>query len=168
VETLFKSNANSWGETDFNNTSFSFDQGKDLQGPLPLAVAVTKEIQSATDQKPGTKARMAVIGTSNFAIDAYFATQGNGNLFLNMVSWLAQDEDLISIRPKQATDRRIPLSESQSAMIRLFTIFILPGIVLIIGVVVFVNAGGDRMRFKGTLVLLIAVIAFGGYIIFMR
>jgi ABC-type uncharacterized transport system involved in gliding motility auxiliary subunit len=139
VETLFKSNPNSWGETDFNNTSFTYDQGKDLPGPLPLAVAVTKEIQSATGQMPGTKARMTVVGNSNFAIDAYFAMQGNGNLFLNMVSWLAQDEDLISIRPKQATDRRIILSESQSAMIRLFTIFILPGIVLIIGIAVFVN-----------------------------
>jgi ABC-type uncharacterized transport system involved in gliding motility auxiliary subunit len=100
VETLFKSNPNSWGETDFNNTSFAFDQGKDLPAPLPLAVAVTKEIQAASDKKPGVKTRIAVTGTSKFAIDAYFAMQGNGNLFLNMVSWLAQDEDLISIRPK--------------------------------------------------------------------
>jgi ABC-type uncharacterized transport system involved in gliding motility auxiliary subunit len=139
VETLFKSNPNSWGETDFNTTSYSFDQGKDLRGPLPIAVAATKEIQAATDQKPGSKARITVVGNSNFAIDAYFAMQGNGNLFLNMVSWLAQDEDLISIRPKQPTDRRIMLSESQSAMIRLFTIFILPGIALVVGIIVFMN-----------------------------
>ena len=82
---------------------------------------------------------MVVTGTSNFPITAYFPAQGNGNLFLNMVSWLAQDEDLISIRPKPAEDRRILLSQSQLAALRLFTIFILPGIALVVGVAVVWN-----------------------------
>jgi ABC-type uncharacterized transport system involved in gliding motility auxiliary subunit len=80
-----------------------------------------------------------VTGTSNFPINAYFPAQGNGNLFLNMVSWLAQDEDLISIRPKPAEDRRILLSQSQLAMVRLLTIVVLPGIALIVGIVVVRN-----------------------------
>ena len=88
---------------------------KDLKGPLPLAVAATKEIKPSSDKSPAVKARMVVAGTSNFPINAYFPAQGNGNLFLNMVSWLAQDEDLISIRPKPAEDRRILLSQSQLA-----------------------------------------------------
>jgi ABC-type uncharacterized transport system involved in gliding motility auxiliary subunit len=58
---------------------------------------------------------------------------------MNMVSWLAQDEDLISIRPKPPEDRRIVLSQSQMAMLRLFTVFVLPGIALFVGIVVFVN-----------------------------
>jgi ABC-type uncharacterized transport system involved in gliding motility auxiliary subunit len=53
-----------------------------------------------------------------------------------MVSWLAQDEDLISIRPKPAEDRRILLSQSQLSLLRLVTIFLLPGIVLVLGVAV--------------------------------
>jgi ABC-type uncharacterized transport system involved in gliding motility auxiliary subunit len=32
---------------------------------------------------------------------------------LNSVNWLAQDEDLISIRPKSSTNRRVDLTESQ-------------------------------------------------------
>jgi ABC-type uncharacterized transport system involved in gliding motility auxiliary subunit len=139
VDALFKSNENSWGETNLGIREASYDPTKDLKGPLPLAVAVTKEIKPSSDKGPAVKARIVVTGTSNFPINAYFPTQGNGNLFLNMVSWLAQDEDLISIRPKPAEDRRILLSQSQLAALRLFTIFILPGIALVVGVAVVWN-----------------------------
>ncbi len=139
VETLFKSNANSWGETDLKSKEASYDPGKDLKGPLSLAVAVTKEVKPASDKGPAVKARLVVAGTSNFPVNAYFSAQGNGNLFLNMLSWLAQDEDLISIRPKSPEDRRILLSQSQLAMLRLLTIFVLPGIALVAGIAVVVN-----------------------------
>jgi ABC-type uncharacterized transport system involved in gliding motility auxiliary subunit len=139
VETLFKSNANSWGETDLKSKQASYDAGKDLKGPLSLAVAATKEIKPSSDNSPAVKSRMVVTGTSNFPVNAYFPLQGNGNLFMNMISWLAQDEDLISIRPKQPDDRRIVLSQSQMSMLRLFTVFVLPGIALIVGIVVVVN-----------------------------
>jgi ABC-type uncharacterized transport system involved in gliding motility auxiliary subunit len=139
VDTLFKSDPNSWGETNLNNKEASYDPGKDLKGPLSLAVAATKEIKASSDKGPAINSRMVVAGTSNFPVNAYFPTQGNGNLFMNMVSWLAQDEDLISIRPKPAEDRRILLSQSQLAMLRLVTIIILPGIALVVGVVVVWN-----------------------------
>jgi ABC-type uncharacterized transport system involved in gliding motility auxiliary subunit len=139
VETLFKSDANSWGETNLNNREASYNPGTDLKGPLSLAVAVTKEIKPSSDESPGIKARIVAVGTSSFPVNAYFPAQGNGNLFLNMVSWLAQDEDLISIRPKPAEDRRILLSQSQLSMLRLITLFVLPGIALIAGIVVVLN-----------------------------
>ena len=139
VEALFKSNENSWGETDLSTSQASFDPGKDLKGPLSLAVAATKEIRPSSDKGPAVKARLVITGTSNFPINAYFPAQGNGNLFLNIVSWLAQDEDLISIRPKPAEDRRILLSQSQLATVRLISIFILPAIALIAGIIVVWN-----------------------------
>jgi ABC-type uncharacterized transport system involved in gliding motility auxiliary subunit len=122
-----------------NSPNASFDPGKDLEGPLSLAVAVSKETGETdddTDEKPARTARMVVTGTSNFAIDAYFTVQGNGNLFLNMISWLAQDEDLISIRPKPVDDRRIILSQGQLVMLRMFTVFLLPGAAIVIGIIV--------------------------------
>jgi ABC-type uncharacterized transport system involved in gliding motility auxiliary subunit len=139
VETLFKSNPNSWGETDLKSKEASYDPSSDLKGPLSLAVAVTKEVKPASDKASAVKARLVVGGTSNFAINSYFGAQGNGNLFLNMVSWLAQDEDLISIRPKPVQDRRILLSQSQLSRLLLFTVLLLPGIVLVIGISVVWN-----------------------------
>ena len=139
VDSLFKSNPNSWGETDLKSKKASYDPGKDLKGPLSLAVAATKEVKPASDKSPAVKVRMVVTGTSEFPNECLFPPQGNGNLFMNMVSWLAQDEDLISIRPKPPEDRRIILSQSQMAMLRLFTIFVLPGIALITGIAVVWN-----------------------------
>jgi ABC-type uncharacterized transport system involved in gliding motility auxiliary subunit len=139
VETLFKSNPNSWGETNLSGREASYDASKDLKGPLSLAVAATKEIKPSSDKSPAVRARMVVVGTSRFPLNAYFSVQGNGNLFLNMVSWLAQDEDLISIRPKPVQDRRILLSQSQLALLRLIAVFLLPGIALVAGIVVVWN-----------------------------
>ena len=139
VETLFKSNPNSWGETNLGGREASFDDSKDLKGPLSLAVAVTREIKPSSEKSPAVRARMIVGGTSSFPVNAYFSLQGNGNLFLNMVSWLAQDEDLISIRPKPVDDRRILLSQSQLAMLRLLAMFLLPGIALVAGIIVVWN-----------------------------
>jgi ABC-type uncharacterized transport system involved in gliding motility auxiliary subunit len=139
VESLFKSNENSWGETDLSKSEASFDPDQDLKGPLSLAVAAIKEIRPSSDKEPAVKARLVVTGTSSFPINAYFPAQGNGNLFLNIVSWLAQDEDLISIRPKPAEDRRILLSQSQLATVRLISMFVLPAIALIAGIIVVWN-----------------------------
>jgi len=136
VQPLFYSNENSWGETDLDSAGASFNPDEDLQGPLSLAVAATMVTEEATDEKPARTARIVVTGTSNFAIDAYFPVQGNGNLFLNMISWLAQDEDLISIRPKLVDDRRIILSQGQLLMLRMFTVFLLPGAAAVIGIIV--------------------------------
>lgn len=143
VEPLFKSNSNSWGETDLDSLKTgvaSNDKAKDLPGPLPLAVAETKEIKASSDSSPASRSRLVVVGTSNIATNyVWNISGGNRNLFLNMVSWLAQDEDLISIRPKPTEDRRLLLSQSQMYMIQLISIFLLPGVALVIGIAVVVK-----------------------------
>ncbi|MEJ2245198.1 MAG: GldG family protein, partial [Acidobacteriota bacterium] len=125
VETLFKSNPNSWGEANLA-LEVKFDEESDLKGPLPLAVAVTKEIKPATDETQAVNARMVVAGTSKFSINTYFGAQRNGDLFMNMISWLAQDDDLISIRPKDPEDRPISLSQAQGNIILWTLLIILP------------------------------------------
>jgi len=136
VETLFKSNPNSWGETDLRNPEASYDSKTDLAGPLPLAVAATKEVKPAAGEQKAVRARLVVIGDSDFAANPYFGVQGNGNLFLNTVSWLGEEEDLISIRPKSPEDRRVILSRSQQNTVRLVVLFVIPGAVLLVGIVV--------------------------------
>jgi len=139
VDTIFKSSERSWGETDLKRLGHGeaeLDEKVDLKGPLPMAVAVTKEVKPSSDKGPAMKARLVVVGDSDFPQNQYFHTQGNGNLFLNMVSWLAQEEDLISIRPKPPEDRRIMLSKSQQTRLFYLTIVVLPGAVLVAGVMV--------------------------------
>jgi ABC-type uncharacterized transport system involved in gliding motility auxiliary subunit len=67
-----------------------------------------------------------VYGNSAFAANGAFGLQGNGNLFLNTVSWLAQDENFISIRPKSPDDRRITMTDAQGRLVSYVLVLLLP------------------------------------------
>lgn len=101
----------SWGETEIGpNKTPEMTEGKDAKGPLSLGVVATK----TSGDKEG---RLVVIGDSDFATNRAINFQRNGDLFMNSINWLAQDEDLISIRPKSQTNRRVDLTESQQNLL---------------------------------------------------
>ncbi len=98
-------------------------------GPLSLGVAASRT-------SGGRSARLVVIGDSDFAANQWAGLQQNGDLFFNAINWLAQDENLISIRPKSATNRRVTLTEAQQTLLRWCELIFLPGIVLLAGIVI--------------------------------
>ena len=52
--------------------------------------------------RPNLKRASSVFGDSDFVTNGYLGIPGNRDLFLNTVNWLAQQENLISIRPREA------------------------------------------------------------------
>ncbi|MEY3223473.1 MAG: hypothetical protein RLZZ203_2329, partial [Cyanobacteriota bacterium] len=63
--------------------------------------------------------------------------QLNGDVFLNSVSWLSQqNEQLLSIRPKEPKNRRIVISTLQANLLTIAAIFILPLIGLFTGFII--------------------------------
>jgi len=117
---------NNW---DAKQKELRYDEAKDSRGPLTLGVAEERKSESKS-------ARMVVIGNSSFAANAYLTLQSNGDLFDNAVNWLAQDESLISIRPKPHTNRRLTMTLAQERLFSWFSWAILPGAVLFVGVAV--------------------------------
>jgi ABC-type uncharacterized transport system involved in gliding motility auxiliary subunit len=71
-------------------------------------------------------ARLVVVGDSEFAGNGYFDQQGNGNLFLNIVSWLAEDESFISVRPRVPDDRPLTMTQSQGQVSMYLSMVLLP------------------------------------------
>lgn len=132
VDKLLETNERSWGETDTKGGEAQFDEGKDLKGPVTLAVAAAK----TNGEK---KARLVVYGDSDFASNLYYGTAGNGNLFSNTVNWLARDESFISIKPKAPEDRRIEMTEAQGRLVDYVMVLLLPISILITGVSVFLK-----------------------------
>jgi ABC-type uncharacterized transport system involved in gliding motility auxiliary subunit len=127
VTELLMTSPESWAETDLKGGKAKFDEGKDTKGPISLGVAATKKI--------GEKdSRLVVIGDSDFASNRYLGAQRNGDLFFNSINWLAQDEELISIRPKSPANRRVNLTTSQQNMFFWFSIVLLPGAVVSAGI----------------------------------
>ena len=119
ITEILKTSENSWAETELKGNEAKFDEGKDIKGPISICVAASRTVGD-------NEARLVVIGDSDFATNARIPFVGNGDLFFNTINWLAQDEDLISIRPKSATNRSITLTESQQRNILVLTILLMP------------------------------------------
>ncbi|HEV3486025.1 MAG TPA: hypothetical protein VG106_11495, partial [Vicinamibacterales bacterium] len=142
---LVQTSANSWAETDIKRLTTTGQVARELDkgdqaGPVTLAVAVSAPAEkppAQTDPKadtPKPETRIAVFGDSDFATNGFLGIRGNRDLFLNTVSWLAQQENLIAIRPKDPEDRRITLTRDQHTRIFWLTIFIIPGLILFAGI----------------------------------
>ena len=128
VEKLFATTPRSFGTTDLASREIKVDPKKDKPGPLSLAVAATYRTE-----KEGTQGRFVVTGSSSFASNSALGFGGNRDLFLNMMSWLTSDEDLISIRPKDPEDRRLTLSASQMRTIFYTSMISLPLLIIVSG-----------------------------------
>src|SRR5206468_6394726 len=96
---------------------------EDPKGPLAVAVVATRD-----------KARLVVSGTSNLASNQFLNFQGNRDLFLNSVSWLAEEEDQISVRPKDAKQTPVFLNANEGWAVTLLPVVVLPALVLAGGI----------------------------------
>jgi ABC-type uncharacterized transport system involved in gliding motility auxiliary subunit len=104
--------------------------------PSPIPTNSPSPI-STTSQPTAKESRLVVFGNSNFAADGLFEQQLNGDVFLNSVSWLSQqDQQLLSIRPKEPKNRRIVISTLQANLLTIAAVFLLPLIGLGTGFVI--------------------------------
>jgi len=106
------------------------DPAKDTETPESSA----KE-QNADQPK---KARIIVLGSSLVAANKFYKLQGNGDLFLNSVSWLAEDENLIAIRPKSPKSQPVVLTAGESLAALMIPVILIPLAWVVAGFVVFV------------------------------
>jgi ABC-type uncharacterized transport system involved in gliding motility auxiliary subunit len=130
VQTLAKTSPDSWGETNRADLQRGVAQpdAQDLKGPLAVAAVATVD-----------KARIVVYGTSNIAANQFLNIQGNRDFVLNTVSWLAEEEDQISVRPKDVKQTPVFMSSNQAQAVFLLPVVILPALVLAGGIVAVVR-----------------------------
>jgi len=147
AQSLVETSRNSWAETDLKALASgqpAKPDDADKKGPIVIGAAVSgpatesaakpeqKGGDTQTDKKPET--RVAAFGDSDFASNAVLGVQGNRDLFLNTVNWLAQQENLIAIRARDPEDRRITLTEGGQSLLRLVALIVLPGLIFLAGV----------------------------------
>jgi ABC-type uncharacterized transport system involved in gliding motility auxiliary subunit len=95
------------------------------ESPSPSPEASPSPSPEADENSP--EARLVVIGSSSFATDGLFDQQLNGDVFLNAVSWLSQQDDqVLSIRPKEVTNRRVVMSVGQQLSAVVLALVLLP------------------------------------------
>jgi membrane-bound inhibitor of C-type lysozyme len=144
-DTFIRTSPRSWGESDIDGLMKSgevkFDEGKDLKGPVSIGAAVSAAVNAPAQTPAGadksakpSETRVVAIGDSDFASNAYVSVQGNRDMFMNTIGWLAQQENLISIRPREASDRRLTMTTAETRLIFFLAIFGIPGAILAMGV----------------------------------
>ncbi len=98
-----------------------------IQTPPPSSPTPVQTFRRNVSSPPPTESRMVVLGNSDFATDGLFGQQLNGDVFLNSVTWLSQqDQQPLSIRPKEAKNRHINLTTAQASLLALSSLLVLP------------------------------------------
>ena len=136
---------------------------KETEGPISVGVAATFEVPSEApsgdaenkndedvededvedeanaaasddDEEEEKQGRVVVVGTSGFAKNNFLGRGSNLDLFLNILSWLSSDEDLISIRPKDPEDTPLDLSSSDMSRVFFLTVVGFPLVIIAAGI----------------------------------
>jgi ABC-type uncharacterized transport system involved in gliding motility auxiliary subunit len=160
AQNLVETSPESWAETDLAlKGRIQYDDGKDAKGPVSLGAVVTVKGPSPSpspspspaaspaaspgaspspspspeEEKKAPEGRVAAFGDSDFASNALLGFQGNQDFFLNTVAWLAEDVDLISIRPREPEDQKIFLSANALQNVKVGALYLLPGFFVVLG-----------------------------------
>jgi ABC-type uncharacterized transport system involved in gliding motility auxiliary subunit len=142
AQAFVETSAKSWAETDLKTMltggKVSLDVAKgDRQGPITIAAAASAPVTTAADKAPAgeprPESRVVVFGDSDFAANLALGVSGNRDLFMNAVNWLAQQENLIAIRPREADDRRLTMTAGQQRQVTILSLFLVPLFVLVSG-----------------------------------
>ena len=156
VDTLF-STSNRSLEVELLQNKVKVDEAHDPKGPFSLAVAVTgkyeapkpaepakdakaKDAKTAEAEKPkDSEFRVVVVGDSEFVANGIKKFGINADLFQNMLSWLAHEEDLISIRPRPTDTSEFNITETRARIINLASIAFFPFAMFLSGIAVWLQ-----------------------------
>lgn len=140
--TLLKTGPHSWASYDpaiVEGGDAHFVAGRDVNGPIPVAVIVIEAAPKASD--PGIQTRILAFGDSDFATNRFLDYLGNKDLLVNSVNWLAREDDLIGNRPQQKAPGKNQFFISQADAQNVFQYAVLwqPGLFLLVGIAVFIR-----------------------------
>jgi ABC-type uncharacterized transport system involved in gliding motility auxiliary subunit len=127
---LARTSARSWAETNLKGRVVSFSATDDVQGPLPLAAALTPKKPPEEGQR---RAGIVVVGNSSFASNAYINFPGNTDFLLHAIGWLAEERELISITPKEPAFRPFIPNPAQERMLFYVQVLLLPSLTFLLG-----------------------------------
>ncbi len=126
----------SWLET--NPDSPGIDESDEL-GPFTVAAVIETSgsiVENPSNVSNPALAKIVIISDSDFATNKYFHSSDNANLFLNSVNWLAEDYDLISIRPKLIPYRELIVNTRERNFIKWSSWVFPPSVMIFLGIFV--------------------------------
>lgn len=93
-----------------------FDEKNDKRGPINIGVALER-IYGKKGQ------RVVIMGNANFLSNTFITNGGNLDLGINIVNWLAGDDNLITIQPMPLKDINVTIPDTDSGRLIAWTVF---------------------------------------------
>jgi ABC-type uncharacterized transport system involved in gliding motility auxiliary subunit len=124
----------SWAETDLKGVTAGkaeFKEDQDVKGPIGL-LGVGERVGGSAARD----SRFVLLGSSSFLINAYQNQSGNSTLFLNTISWLVNDEGIISFNRPGIEEYPVILSSQHIQMIFVIAIILVP--IIFFGCAIFI------------------------------
>ncbi|SOD40789.1 GldG family protein [Nitrosovibrio sp. Nv4] len=118
-----------WVETGKLDAGIVFDTMYDVSGPVSIAAALSRSLHEREQ-------RIAVIGSGYFLANTYLGHGKNLDFGINLVNWLAGDEDLIAIQPRATVDSSLSLDESTLTIMAWCFLIVMPLIFLTSGMII--------------------------------
>ncbi len=121
----------SWMET--NPEEVEFQQGIETLGPFTVVGLL--QARGAVDQPniaaPSTK--VIIFGDSDFARNKFFFSNDNADFLLNSVNWMADDFQLIAVRPKLFPFRELVVNTRERDFIKWSSWLVPPSVMILAG-----------------------------------
>ena len=139
ASTLLRSGPRSWASHDpdaVRTGDARFVAGRDLNGPVPVGVAVLEKAAAAS--APEAQARLLVFGDSDFVSNRFLDYLGNRDLLVNGVNWLAMEDDRFGARPAKQQPGKNQFFFREADADQVFRVAVLwqPGLFLLVGIAV--------------------------------
>lgn len=127
---LAQTSSKSWEETTLTNTEPVFHEDQDPKGPFTVAAVLTSK-RVGQDQKP--ESAIVIVGNAAFATNGWLTYPGNTDFFLKTMAWLAKEDALVSLTPKEPAFHPFVPNPSQEQALVFFQVLVLPLLVLFVG-----------------------------------
>ncbi|SFR57098.1 Gldg family protein [Anaeromicropila populeti] len=139
VVSFLDTSPDSFSKVDVNSNTIEMEDG-DIKGPFSLGVAVTETL----DAEEGEEAKEAklIIMSTPYVIDSNIVATnqfGNLNILNDSISWMTEVKAGISIPSKSFDENYITIAGNMANLWGAVLVFIIPGAILIVGVVVWVK-----------------------------
>lgn len=123
----------SWTETGDLLIGVKFTPKEDTAGPLSIGIAQQRQIKSADSR---SAQRVVVIGDTDFIANNQLGQGANLDFILKTLNWLAKDDKLISIAPKNAPDLQLKLSAATASIIGIAFLILMPLLLTACGIII--------------------------------
>ena len=110
------STAISWLEPNIEDPKF--DENTDIQGPFSMISIIESTGPVSSNTPVFDLSKIMIFGDSDFVTNKWFYSNQNSDLILNSMAWLAEDYEVISIRPKIVPFRSIVVNRREREVLK--------------------------------------------------